>query len=194
MRKTAENPASSASAISSSVTPRSRKHVDLQEADDVRAQRRRRRPASRSRRSRGRRRNRPPPRRGPCPPRRRGAPSADRRPARRRAVQATSCPSTVVAVETGSIPQSTRWRSRWRRERRDGSRASVRSSPAPPAKYSPQCGIDARRGQRLDVRSASVGSRARRAEPNPDAGERSRTGTERGSRRRRRTRRRTRGS
>ena len=53
--------------------------------------------------------------------------------------RATACPSTVVAVETDSIPQSTRWRRRHDANAATFS-ASVRSAPAPPARYSAQSG------------------------------------------------------
>ena len=65
---------------------------------------------------------------------------AGRRRARRRPGERPRRPSTVVAVETSSIPQRTRWRSRQRRERRRRSRRASARAPAPPRKYSAQSG------------------------------------------------------
>ncbi len=137
-------------AISSSVTAVIAEDVDLEEADAVRCC------GGDLRRARGRegreahRGSRRPRRRAPSPPRRPGAPAAGRRRARRRPALATGRPSTVVAVVTSSIPQSTRWRSRHDANASTLS-ASVRSRPGSADEVLGPVGVEARDGERLDV-------------------------------------------
>ena len=78
---------------------------------------------------------------------------------------ASSCPRTVVAAVARSMPASTRGRKRWRPYASTLAR-SVRSSPAPPTKYSTPGRIEALVRERLDVRQRD----RRRHTPEPNRG------------------------
>ena len=165
------------------------KDVDLEEPRRSRALRPRPQPGSRLRTSRGRTPSRRLPQPGQGPPPHPDAPCAGRRPEPRRPVRRRAWPRTVVSVDADSMPQRTRWRRRHAANAATFSR-SVRSAPAPPARYSAQSGSIRASASASTSVSVSGVSTAQSSQLPAAA----RTGRRRGSRPRTRTRCRTRGS